>query len=124
MTERVRASSQRRERPIQLISFFVHQWYGTEYDVSPLDVAGLVEPIQPAANLSIPDRNIFVPSKLDLLTNEATAEPKTRPSLIYKSATSRLFFKQDDTWCIPRASLFFLMKTLGTLVRSLSTFRI
>ncbi|GAA5835179.1 hypothetical protein JCM3766R1_006893 [Sporobolomyces carnicolor] len=101
------------KEPIEGRGFWTmtERWYGTEYEVSPLDVAGLVEPIQPAANLSIPDRNIFVPSKLDLLTNEATAEPKTRPSLIYKSATSRLFFKQDDTWCIPRASLFFLMKT-------------
>lgn len=88
-----------------------NQWYGTEYDIFPLDVEELAKPTEPRPNLSLARPNIFVPSKLDLLTEKPVAEPTKRPLLTHKSATSRLFFKQDDTWCIPRASIFFLFKT-------------
>ncbi|GAA5998202.1 hypothetical protein JCM5350_002919 [Sporobolomyces pararoseus] len=87
------------------------KWYGTEYDIFPLDVEELAKPTEPRPNLSLARPNIFVPSKLDLLTEKPVAEPTKRPLLTHKSATSRLFFKQDDTWCIPRASIFFLFKT-------------
>ncbi|GAA5900202.1 uncharacterized protein JCM6883_002774 [Sporobolomyces salmoneus] len=87
------------------------KWYGTEYDISPLNVEDLVKPIDPPANLALPEPNPFVPSKLDLLTETPAPEPSKRPILAHKSANSRLFFKRDDTWCIPRASIFFLFKT-------------
>ncbi|GAA5882619.1 hypothetical protein JCM16303_002075 [Sporobolomyces ruberrimus] len=87
------------------------KWYGTEYDISPLDLAELVKPVQPPSNLSLPAKNIFVPSNLDLLRSGPIAEPSKRPLLVHRSSTSRLFHKQDDTWCIPRASVYFLFKT-------------
>ncbi|GAA6006563.1 hypothetical protein JCM11491_005007 [Sporobolomyces phaffii] len=87
------------------------KWYGTEYDISPLDTAQLSKPIEPAPTLALPDTNVFVPSELELLTPEPVSDPSKQPFLTYKSPTSRLFFKQDDTWCIPRASVYLSFKS-------------
>ncbi|GAA5931722.1 uncharacterized protein JCM15063_001550 [Sporobolomyces koalae] len=101
------------KEPIEGREFWQSQekWYGTEYDILPLDVASLVKPVDPPAKLALPAANIFIPTKLDLLTEQPTQDPSKRPHLVHKTPTSRLFFKQDDTWCIPRASVYFLFKT-------------
>ncbi|GAA5854680.1 hypothetical protein JCM5353_000824 [Sporobolomyces roseus] len=87
------------------------KWYGTEYSISKLDLGKLQKPIEPSPSLALPEPNIFVPSKLDLLTAEPVTNPSKRPLLTYMSATSQLFFKKDDTWCIPRGGLYLLLRT-------------
>lgn len=39
------------------------------------------------------------------------AQPLKRPFLVRQTSSSRLFYKQDDTWCVPRATAYFLLKS-------------
>ncbi|GAA5908366.1 hypothetical protein JCM6882_007915 [Rhodosporidiobolus microsporus] len=87
------------------------KYYGTEYDTYPLDLAQLKAPLSPPANLALPDRNIFIPSKLELVTKEAAKEPAPRPMLTRKTATSRLWVKTDDQWLVPRGTAYFLLRS-------------
>ncbi|GAA6060548.1 hypothetical protein JCM10212_006912 [Sporobolomyces blumeae] len=87
------------------------KWYGTEYTVTPLDLDELLRPIEPRPTLALPERNIFIPEKLDLLRVKPSDKPSVRPSLVQETELSRLFFKQDDTWCTPRASVYILFRT-------------
>ncbi|GAA5919925.1 hypothetical protein JCM1841_000046 [Sporobolomyces salmonicolor] len=87
------------------------QHYGTEYDVYPLDLEHISQPVSPPANLALPEQNIFVPSRLELVTKEPSPKPFMRPSLVRQTPTTRLFYKKDDIWCIPRASAYFIFRT-------------
>ncbi|BGP22999.1 a-pheromone processing metallopeptidase ste23 [Rhodotorula toruloides] len=85
------------------------KYYGTEYDVIPLDFDSLLS--SSSSSLALPGRNIFVPEKLHLLREKPSSEPGKRPSLIRKTHRSRLFFKADDRWCIPKGSAFFIFRS-------------
>ncbi|GAA5870391.1 hypothetical protein JCM1840_004712 [Sporobolomyces johnsonii] len=87
------------------------QHYGTEYDVYPLDLEHVSQPVSPPASLALPEQNIFIPSRLELVTKEPSPKPFMRPSLVRQTPTSRLFYKRDDIWCIPRASACFIFRT-------------
>ncbi|GAA6026785.1 hypothetical protein JCM8097_005860 [Rhodosporidiobolus ruineniae] len=87
------------------------KWYGTEYDSHPLDVEALKAPISPPASLALPERNIFIPDKLELVNKEPSPEPAKRPSLVRKTPRSRLWVKTDDTWCTPRGTAYFLLRS-------------
>ncbi|GAA5999333.1 uncharacterized protein JCM10292_001210 [Rhodotorula paludigena] len=82
------------------------QHYGTEFDIRPLDT-----PVNPPADLRLPDRNIFVPEQLELLNTKPADEPVMRPTLVRETPKGRLFVKRDDQWCIPRGSAFFLLRS-------------
>ncbi|KAL8277256.1 hypothetical protein RQP46_010325 [Phenoliferia psychrophenolica] len=69
------------------------QYYGTEYGVSPL--TGVT-----------PTPNPFIPTNLDLVKPHQGHDLK-RPTLVRQTPLSRLFFKQDATWLVPRASVYF-----------------
>ncbi|GAA5926522.1 hypothetical protein JCM10213_002375 [Rhodosporidiobolus nylandii] len=85
------------------------QYYGTEYDVYPLDLDHLA--LFPPANLALPEPNIFIPSKLDLVTRERAQQPLLRPTLVHKTTSSRLWVKTDDTWLIPRGTAYYLLRS-------------
>ncbi|GAA5879693.1 hypothetical protein JCM8547_008957 [Rhodosporidiobolus lusitaniae] len=87
------------------------KYYGTEYDVQPLNVSQLGTTLSPFANLAIPEPNIFIPSKLELVTPKPVDEPFMRPTLVRKTAISRLWVKTDDTWCIPRGTAYILVRS-------------
>lgn len=84
------------------------RYYGTEYDTRPLEVLPPSKPF----NLALPGPNIFVPDRLETLTDTPAVNPTTRPSLIRQTtAGSRLFFKRDDTWLVPRGTASFLLRS-------------
>ncbi|GAA6001195.1 hypothetical protein JCM10207_007455 [Rhodosporidiobolus poonsookiae] len=87
------------------------KYYGTEYDQYPLDIDRLKAPLSPPAKLALPDHNIFIPSKLDLVTEEPAKEPFMRPTLVRKTPTSRLWVKTDDMWCIPRGTIYLMLRS-------------
>ncbi|GAA5969986.1 hypothetical protein JCM11641_000219 [Rhodosporidiobolus odoratus] len=87
------------------------KYYGTEYDQYALDVERLKVPLSPPADLALPDKNIFIPSSLELVTEEPAREPFMRPTLARKSTKSQLWMKEDDIWCIPRGTAYFVLQS-------------
>lgn len=86
----------------------------------------------PAVELALPGPNIFLPEDLELVTKTPVdevhtkpnsrrwshadvscppAQPLKRPFLVRQTSSSRLFYKKDDTWCVPRATAYFLLKS-------------
>ncbi|GAA6048954.1 hypothetical protein JCM3770_007136 [Rhodotorula araucariae] len=97
------------KEPLEGRSFWkeIEKYYGTEYDVNPLEL----KPVNLTIKLALPERNIFVPEKLELVTKEAAAEPVMRPSLLRQTPKSRLFHKRDDLWVIPRGTAYFRLRS-------------
>jgi insulysin len=103
------------------------RWYGTEYDLAPIEPAlldhlvavrnGSAAPSTPeAARLALPPRNEFIPDSLDVPPLPAgDAHPRQYPRLLADTAADvesgaangsvRVWFKQDDTFRRPRANV-------------------
>ncbi|XP_070539954.1 insulin-degrading enzyme-like [Ptychodera flava] len=83
------------------------KWYGTPYRVTPIPQeklerwknAGLNE------NFALPPRNEFIPTNFGITPREE--EPSSIPVLIKDTNMTKLWFKQDDTFLLPKACLFF-----------------
>ena len=54
--------------------------------------------------LDLPPTNIFIPKNFDILNTNTEKLPKY-PSKIYESEHTSLWFKQDDTFKVPKASI-------------------
>ncbi|KAL3476459.1 Metalloenzyme, LuxS/M16 peptidase-like protein [Aspergillus californicus] len=88
------------------------KWYGTEYKVEdvPQDfMAGIRAALntnpdtrQPA--LHMPHRNEFVPTRLSVEKKEVS-EPAKTPKLIRHDDHVRLWFKKDDRFWVPKATV-------------------
>ncbi|KAK4058714.1 metalloprotease [Microbotryomycetes sp. JL221] len=87
------------------------RYYGTEYRTDAMDSTDLSSPPSVSAKLALPEPNIFIPERLDLVTKTKVEHPAKRPNLIKQTSQSRLFYKKDDTWLVPRATAYFLLKT-------------
>jgi insulysin len=115
------------------------QYYGTEYDTCPLDIDSLKAPLLSPANLALPEPNIFIPSSLELVTKEpvkkarlpehstrciltlsASTQPFLRPTLARKTSSARLWVKTDDQWCVPRGTVYLLLRSCVFLLFSLT----
>lgn len=83
-------------------------WYGTSYKLEKIDSkdieawknAGLSE------KLHMPHRNEFIPEKLDLVARE---EPQPWPIILKNSQLSRVWFKQDTEFLLPKAVVYIEM---------------
>ncbi|XP_046368976.2 insulin-degrading enzyme-like [Haliotis rufescens] len=78
------------------------RWYGTQYKVEPYsktqlkhwDDSGLHD------NLHLPDINEFIPENLDLVPREEVTQ---FPVMIKNDDLTRLWFKQDDKFLLPKS---------------------
>ncbi|VDI06959.1 insulysin [Mytilus galloprovincialis] len=62
-------------------------------------------------NLTLPEKNDFIPTDFELVTRKKLA---SLPELIKDSAMTQLWFKQDDTYVLPKACINFeLISSLG-----------
>ncbi|XP_048747252.2 insulin-degrading enzyme-like [Ostrea edulis] len=83
------------------------KWYGTDYKVE--DIAD--EKIQKwkncglSENLHLPPRNEFIPTNFELVPREKDCSPL--PEMIKETGLTRLWFKQDDKFLLPKACLSF-----------------
>lgn len=93
------------------------KWYGTEYKEEKFP-AGLVAAIEEAYSvakpnripkLSLPHKNLFVPTKLEVEKKEVK-EPAPAPRIIRNDALARTWFKKDDTFWVPKGTLTVSMK--------------
>ncbi|KAK4123327.1 ubiquitin carboxyl-terminal hydrolase-like protein [Parathielavia appendiculata] len=88
------------------------KWYGTEYTCQPIP-ADLMEDIKKAAasgpesrtaKLHLPHKNEFVPTKLEVEKKDVK-EPALAPRIIRNDPLVRTWFKKDDTFWVPKATL-------------------
>ncbi|KAL9269959.1 Insulin-degrading enzyme-like 1, peroxisomal-like protein, partial [Drosera capensis] len=80
----------------------VEPWYGTAYSVEQISAADIEQWIHasPNAHLHLPAENVFIPT--DLSIKEAK-EKVIYPTLVKKSACSRLWYKPDTSFSCPKA---------------------
>ncbi|XP_021361137.1 insulin-degrading enzyme-like isoform X2 [Mizuhopecten yessoensis] len=83
------------------------KWYGTEYMVEAIPEVKLQQWTSCGVNdkLKLPARNEFVPTIFDLAPREV--DPSPLPEMAKDSALTRLWFKQDDTFLLPKACINF-----------------
>ena len=88
------------------------KWYGTEYKVEkiPQDfLGGLQKALESTeasrtSNVHMPHKNEFVPTRLSVEKKEVV-EPANTPKLIRHDDRVRLWFKKDDRFWVPKATI-------------------
>ena len=88
------------------------KWYGTEYTSQPIPAdlmdgvkaAATSRPENRTAKLHLPHKNEFVPTKLEVEKKEVK-EPALAPRIVRKDQLVRTWFKKDDTFWVPKATL-------------------
>ncbi|KKA31035.1 hypothetical protein TD95_002969 [Thielaviopsis punctulata] len=89
------------------------KWYNTEYKLERIDESFLKElraatnstPDNRPAELHLPGKNRFIPTNLDVRMKEVK-EPAIAPLLIRNDAKARTWWKKDDTFGVPKATVF------------------
>lgn len=87
------------------------KWYGTEYKIEKLpqdfqdDIkkAASATKEQRPAELHLPAKNEFIPTRLEVEKKEI-AEPSKAPTLIRNEQNVRLWYKKDDQFWVPKAN--------------------
>ncbi|KAI5476508.1 a-pheromone processing metallopeptidase ste23 [Pseudohyphozyma bogoriensis] len=89
------------------------KWYGTEYTVLPISesLLSVDRAKKTYPELALPKPNAFLPTNLEVFNKTEVASYAKRPLSIRNDAISRVWYKKDDRWWIPRAAAFFLMRS-------------
>ncbi|KAK3074824.1 metalloprotease [Teratosphaeriaceae sp. CCFEE 6253] len=100
------------------------QWYGTDYRYEKIPAA-LMKELSKAAKmqcpeLHLPGKNEFVPQRLEVEKKDV-AEPTPAPSLIRNTEGVRTWWKKDDRFWVPRASIQLILRTPVLAVTPLAT---
>ena len=82
-------------------------WYGTKHKTEPIsdELLKSWEISVPYEKLHLPEKNPFIPTDFELCERD-TCDVKV-PSVIQDTPLSRVWFKQDDEYLLPKASLNF-----------------
>ncbi|CAG8520538.1 10649_t:CDS:10, partial [Scutellospora calospora] len=86
-------------------------WFETEYRVEPFSKE-FIEELQSHgidSELKLPPPNDFIPTNFETHKHEVT--PQKHPNIIKNTSFSRLWHKKDDTFWVPKASAYFLLKS-------------
>ncbi|KAL2263080.1 hypothetical protein VTK26DRAFT_8305 [Humicola hyalothermophila] len=94
------------------------RWYGTEYTCQPIPdelkkeikKAADSGPQTRTAELHLPYKNEFVPTKLEVEKKDVK-EPALAPYIIQNDALVRTWFKEDDTFWVPKATLIIMCRS-------------
>lgn len=83
------------------------KWYGTKYKMEkiPEDTLKKWANVKLCEDLKIPPRNEFIPTDFELMPREPNAPD--HPIIIQNTSLSRVWFKQDDEFLLPKANLSF-----------------
>lgn len=86
--------------------------YGTEYRVDKLDEDFIKQASSTKIleGLALPGPNAFIPENLDVEKTE-TGKPVDEPTLVRDTALSRIWYKKDDRFWMPRANLFLALQS-------------
>ena len=82
-------------------------WYGTKYKTDSIgpDLLKTWETSVPHEKLHLPERNPFIPTDFELCIREKGED--RFPSIIKETSLSRVWFKQDDEYLLPKATINF-----------------
>jgi insulysin len=94
------------------------KWYGTEYRIEkiPTDFQSEIRKAlessssERPAELHLPHKNEFIPTRLNVEKKEEVAEPAKTPKLIRNDDTLRLWWKKDDTFWVPKANVHITLR--------------
>ncbi|XP_074640666.1 insulin-degrading enzyme-like [Tubulanus polymorphus] len=81
------------------------KWYGTDYKLEPIPQE-LLDGWSNAGlhpNLALPERNEFIPSNFDIVEREK--DVNGMPIVVRQTSLSRLWFKQDDKFLLPKSCI-------------------
>ncbi|XP_049939528.1 insulin-degrading enzyme [Schistocerca serialis cubense] len=83
------------------------KWYGTKYKLEeiPQETLKRWEETNLCEDLKLPPKNEFIPTDFDLLPREDNAPE--HPTIIQNTPLTRVWFKQDDEFLLPKANLSF-----------------
>ncbi|XP_006823135.2 insulin-degrading enzyme-like [Saccoglossus kowalevskii] len=83
------------------------RWYGTEYKITEIPEDTLQRWRNAGFNdkFTLPPRNEFIPTKFEITPREEETAPF--PVLIKDTSMTKLWFKQDDTFLLPKACMLF-----------------
>ncbi|GAA5941905.1 uncharacterized protein JCM15063_000815 [Sporobolomyces koalae] len=89
------------------------KWYGTEYTIEKTSDKILQSKATAAdfPGLALPEPNQFVPQDLEIKNKVTVDKPARRPLNLKNTPTSRVWYKKDDRWWVPRAATFFLCRS-------------
>ncbi|KAH7889516.1 Metalloenzyme, LuxS/M16 peptidase-like protein [Phlebopus sp. FC_14] len=82
------------------------KWYGTGYTVEKWSEEFLADAQKPndIREILLPSRNEFIPTNLDVERRNIIG-PQKRPHLVYQSDISTVWYKKDDQFWLPKASV-------------------
>ncbi|CAB4420535.1 unnamed protein product [Rhizophagus irregularis] len=88
------------------------KWYGTEYKVEPLSdkLIQALKNITTHSELKLPEINEFIPTDFETYKKEIST-PAKRPDIIKDTQISRLWYKKDDTFWVPKANIYVLLNS-------------
>ena len=80
-------------------------WYGTKYksEAIPKEKIDLWSKVERHERLHLPDKNEFIPTRFELVKREDVTDKC--PFIIKETPLSMLWFKQDDEFLLPKASI-------------------
>ncbi|KAJ3134921.1 Insulinase (Peptidase M16) [Geranomyces variabilis] len=99
----------------------VAAWYGTEYvlrDFPPNLVAALKSTVEHDPELFLPSPNEFIPESFDV--RKTTAPFLPRAEIIQDDSIVRMWHKKDDTFWVPKANVWFQLKSPMSYVSPLA----
>ena len=104
------------------------QWYGTEYRIEkiPSDFQNAIHETAKGTSqdrpseLHLPHVNEFVPTRLTVEKKEVD-KPAKAPKLIRKDAGFRTWWKKDDQFWVPKASISIVLRSPLTSVTPMNT---
>lgn len=91
--------------------------YGTEYCELRLSDAFMKEATggTPIPELHLPERNLFIPEKLDVV-KQTVDKPAVRPTLLQDTPISRLWHKQDDRFWLPKTNVDIMLHSYAAVL--------
>jgi insulysin len=89
----------------------IEKWYGTEYKVEKLNdiLINELKSCEQNDAFHLPQENSFIPKDFNLV-NHQDVEVSKFPSIIYSSSLSRLWFKDDTKFLLPKAVIKFELR--------------
>ncbi|KAI8981618.1 Metalloenzyme, LuxS/M16 peptidase-like protein [Mycotypha africana] len=99
------------EFPNNLKCTKVEKWYSTEYEVLPLSeqLLSRLSDISINTYFKLPAINEFIPSKLDVDRLD-TKKKKMQPDLLKDTPLTRIWYKKDDTFWVPKTNAWIFFK--------------
>ncbi|ORE11774.1 hypothetical protein BCV72DRAFT_197111 [Rhizopus microsporus var. microsporus] len=93
----------------------IERWYSAEYEVQPLSEALGQRLVNISLNphFSLPAVNEFIPTELEVVKQE---EKTKEPTLIQDEPISRIWYKKDDTFWVPKTNVWICLKNPLTFI--------